>query len=92
MEDLLTDEDLHELEDELLADPRRGTTIPGTGGFRKLRVAAEGRGKRGGARVVYYYVDRRGTIYLITAYPKSDQEDLTEAEKRALRSIARRLE
>lgn len=92
VEDLLDEKELHSLEDELLKDPRRGRTIPGTGGFRKIRVAVEGRGKRGGARVIYYYVDRRGTIYFIMAYPKNVQENLTEAEKRVLREIAGELE
>lgn len=90
--DLLNDDDLRALEDELLDDPRRGATIPGTGGFRKIRVGAKGRGKRGGARVIYYFVDRHGTIYLLMAYPKNEQANLTEGEKRMLRTIARQLE
>lgn len=42
--------------------------------------------------MIYYYVDRRGTIYFIMAYPKNVKENLTEAEKKALRQIARQLE
>lgn len=57
VEDLLDEGDLHDLEDELLGDPRRGRTIPGTGGFRKILIGVEGRGKRGGARVIYYFMD-----------------------------------
>ena len=89
---MLDEPGLKALEDELLENPRRGRTIPGTGGFRKIRTALGGRGKRGGARVVYYFVDRRGTVYFIMAYPKNVKENLTQAEKKALREIAQRME
>ena len=83
---------LRGLEDELLEDPRRGRSIPGTGGFRKIRVGAPARGKRGGARVIYYFVDRRGTVYFVMAYPKNVKENLTPGDKKALRRIAGLLE
>lgn len=92
VEGLLDEDALRALENELLEDPRRGRTIRGTGGFRKIRAAAEGRGKRGGARVIYYYVDRRRTVYFIMAYAKNVKDDLTPAEEKALRKIAQALE
>ena len=58
--------------------------IRGTGGIRKLRWAASGRGKRGGIRTVYSFHAGADAIYLLTAYAKSDREDLTQADTRAL--------
>lgn len=55
--------------------------------MRKVRVAAKGKGKRGGARVIYYYVDRAAQIRLLLIYPKSAKDDLTEDEKRVLRKL-----
>jgi hypothetical protein len=62
--------------------PLAGDIIPGTGGVRKLRFAASGRGKRGGARVIYYYLDDHIPLYALLAYPKSAKTDLTADEKR----------
>jgi hypothetical protein len=61
--------------------------IRGSGGLRKLRWRAEGRGKRGGTRVIYYWADARGYIFLLDIYPKSEQEDLTPREIKQLRAI-----
>lgn len=52
-----SEDDKRELIDFLAEDPMAGDLIPGTGGVRKLRFATSGRGKRGGARVIYYYLD-----------------------------------
>ena len=61
--DLLPDEDYRLLQLELVRDPEAGHVIPGTGGLRKLRWAASGRGKRGGARIIYFWhpKDRKST-------------------------------
>jgi hypothetical protein len=64
-------------------NPLAGDLIPGTGGVRKLRYAASGRGKRGGARVIYYYLDDLTPLYALLAYPKNAKVDLSEDEKRA---------
>ena len=71
--------------------PGAGDVIPGAGGARKLRWAAMGKGKRGGARVVYLYVAIAARIYLLRCYAKSVRTDLTADEKRELRQIADRL-
>lgn len=55
-----------------------------TGGFRKVRVAREGMGKRGGVRVIYLYRNERYPLFLITAYPKNAKDNLTGAERNAL--------
>jgi mRNA-degrading endonuclease RelE of RelBE toxin-antitoxin system len=61
-----------------------GDIIPGTGGVRKLRFAASGRGKRGGARIIFYYLDDNIPIYALLAYPKNAKVDLTPDEKRGV--------
>jgi len=64
--------------------PTAGDLIPGSGGLRKLRWAGSGRGKRGGSRVVYYFLDDRFPVYLLTAFAKGRQEDLSRMELAAL--------
>lgn len=71
---------------ELLARrPRAGRIIEGTRGLRKIRVARSGRGKSGGARVIYYYHDDTKPILLLLIYAKADQDNLTRAQKARLR-------
>jgi mRNA-degrading endonuclease RelE of RelBE toxin-antitoxin system len=83
---LLTPLELNLVQKEIAFDPTRGAVIQGTGGARKLRVAlpSKGKGKRGGARVVYYYQDSQGKVYLIDLYTKSRQSDLSEAQKQRI--------
>jgi|TARA_B100001971_G_scaffold187474_1_gene188206 hypothetical protein len=91
---LLTDDDRRELELLLLENPRRGEVIERTGGFRKVRFARPSRreGKSGGARVVYYFVDRRDRIYLLLVYAKGVKDNLTRTEENELRKLAKALE
>lgn len=85
--ELLADDDYARFQLELAAAPTSGDLIEGTGGLRKIRLAVKGRGKRGGARVVYYYFASASRIILLFAYPKNAQETLTAEQKSALRSI-----
>ena len=71
----------------LASDPLAGDEIPGTGGGRKLRFGAGGRGKRGGFRVIYYLLTDNFPIVAITLYGKNERSDLTEDEKRGARVI-----
>jgi mRNA-degrading endonuclease RelE of RelBE toxin-antitoxin system len=64
----------------LLGQPGAGPVIPGAGGLRKLRVAAKGHGRRGGARVIYYWQDAAGIIWLCRIYAKNEAENLPAAE------------
>lgn len=89
---IVGDDELRAIEHELLVDPERGPVIPGAGGVRKLRVALQGRGKSSGARVIYYYRENKGRIYLILAYPKNRQANLTAAQKRIIRQLVKILE
>lgn len=83
---LLTDEDYAKLQNLLVLDPAAGDLIPGTGGLRKLRWhhAARGKGKRGGIRVIYYWYVSGSLLYMLLAYSKAEQVDLTPREKRLL--------
>ena len=67
----LSDEQYAELQMALMANPDLGPVIAGTGGVRKLRWAAPGRGKRGGYRVIYYVRRPKGVIWMLTMYPKN---------------------
>jgi hypothetical protein len=82
------DDTYAELQVELARDPSKGRVIPGTGGLRKIRMAARGKGKRGGARIVYYFVPIDETIYMIFAYDKGEAEDLTAEQKKTLKALA----
>ncbi len=67
--------------------PTAGDVIRGSGGLRKLRWLAQGRGKRGGARVIYYFQDAKAQIYLIYGYVKSEREELTPDQVRTLAKL-----
>ena len=84
----LSDEEVHEVENILLENPEAGAVVSGTGGVRKLRAALEGRGKRGGARVVYLYVRIRQKVYFIAVFAKNVQANLTDEQKKVIRRLA----
>lgn len=81
----LDDTALSALENTLLATPEAGDMVEGAGGARKLRIPLYGRGKSGGARVIYF--DVGDVIFLLTAYPKNVREDLTQAQKKQLKEL-----
>ncbi len=81
----LTEDEYQSLQNELLQKPKAGDVIQATGGLRKIRTAAKGKGKRGGARVIYYHFDLFKRFYLLTLYAKNEVTDLTADEKRQLK-------
>lgn len=83
----LNDDSLLVLEAALLENPQMGDVIEGTGGARKIRIQLEGRGKSGGGRVIYLDVFEQENLYLLFAYPKSVQENLTADQKKAIRKM-----
>ena len=87
----LDDDDLKQLEGILLENPLNGDVIQGTGGARKLRIRLEGRGKRGGGRVIYLDVFEKEKLYLLLAYPKNVQDNLTPAQEKAIKDLVDRL-
>lgn len=76
----------------LLADPKVGAVMRGAGGIRKMRFAFEHQGKSGSIRVIYIDFEVYEKIYLITAYPKNEKDNLTEGERNELRHLVEILE
>lgn len=81
------DEDLRQLELEIMNNPDKFPVIPGTGGLRKARLAANGKGKRGGARVCFIDFTFCETVYLITVYEKTDKDDLSLKERKIIKNM-----
>lgn len=71
----------------VIADPNIGDVLPGLGGVRKVRVALPGRGKRGGARFLYFVRLIRGRVYVLTAYTKNVQGDLSSEQRKRIRQV-----
>ena len=82
------EDELTELIDHVAHNPQAGDLIPGTGGVRKLRWGRLGSGKRGGARVIYFYYRPDCPLYLLLAYAKAQANDLTPDEKKAVAALA----
>lgn len=85
----MNDEDYWPLQAAMLLRPRLGSVIRGSGGLRKVRWSGEGRGKRGGIRVIYYWDEPSQTFYMLHAYAKNDREDLTARQLRVLSRLVR---
>ena len=87
--DYMSDEDFRQMQQILMDNPVRGSIMPGTGGFRKLRWhdSRRGKGTRGGIRVVYYYLLSDDQVWLVTIYNKDEMIDLSAEEKRELKRM-----
>ncbi|MGW8321678.1 MAG: hypothetical protein ACWGSD_09020 [Thermodesulfobacteriota bacterium] len=86
---VMTGEEYRQLQSALVVRPDIGEVIPGSGGLRKLRWKITGRGKRGGARVIYYWAVGPNEIYMLLAYVKAEQEALTREQLELLRKIVK---
>ncbi len=82
---------MDDLKNYLAINPEAGDKIPATGGLRKLRWGRTGMGKRGGARVIYYFYDEAAPIYLLWGYAKGQQDDLSPKERAVLTNAAEAL-
>jgi len=87
-EKLLSNEEYDDLLLYLSMYYMAGDEIPGTGGVRKLRYAAQGRGKSGGVRAIYYFFDERNPIYAMLLYGKNEQADLSPDQKKYVTAVA----
>jgi hypothetical protein len=85
----LDDERYRQLQIALMLRPEQGAVIRGSGGLRKVRWATPGAGKRGGLRVIYYWARGDEPFYMVYAYTKSEQGDLTPAQTRQLSRMVR---
>jgi hypothetical protein len=84
---LMSDEDRALLVDYLAYNPTAGDLIPGTGSVRKLRWGLEGRGKRGGARVIYFHHDAGMPLFALTAFAKNERADLSQQDRNDFRQL-----
>ena len=91
VQELLSDEEYRGLQNALAEDPESGDLIKGGGGIRKVRHAAQGRGKSGGVRAIYYWIKDRHQIYMLVVYPKSKKDDLSDKETAILRELVKEL-
>jgi hypothetical protein len=80
----LKDADMREIELGIASAPGSHPMVKGLRGARKARVALPGRGKSGGGRVVYYLSISPAVLFMLTAYPKNEQDDLTNTQRRAI--------
>ncbi len=83
--DYLNDAEYSDFQWYLMQNPETGDLIPGSGGLRKVRWRAKGRGKRGGTRIIYYHKNEQGEIWLLTIYSKNEVENLTKEELKLLK-------
>lgn len=88
---LLTEEERAVLVNYLARNPAAGELVPGTGGVRKLRWGLEGRGKRGGARVIYFHHSADIPLFALTAYAKNEQADLSRKDRNDFRRLTKLL-
>ncbi|HEX4890721.1 MAG TPA: type II toxin-antitoxin system RelE/ParE family toxin [Alphaproteobacteria bacterium] len=88
---LLSDEERAALIDFLAYNPMAGALISGAGGIRKLRWGMEGRGKRGGARVIYFYYNANLPLFMLAAYAKNEQANLSQTDKSDFKRLTRLL-
>ena len=84
------DDDYRALQLALVLRPEQGPLIPGTGGLRKVRWGGKGHGKSGGYRIIYYWDRLTETLFMLYAYPKNKQVDLTASQKKVLQRLVQK--
>ena len=83
----MRDDEYKNLQEAILVRPDRGAVLKNSGGLRKLRWAMEGRGKSGGARIIYYWAAEYDQVYMLLAFPKNAMENLNDSQLKRLRTI-----
>jgi hypothetical protein len=89
--ELLDDDAYRKFQNELAANPEKGPIVRGSGGLRKIRMALPGRGKSGGARVLYLWFPRHGTVVFYLIYTKGDMENVPAAQMKAIKHEVQRI-
>ncbi len=84
---LLTDDEYSKLQWRLIEFPDAGDVIKASGGIRKIRQSAKGKGTRGGARVIYYFAGENQEIFMLDIYAKNEKEDLSIEQIRELKNL-----
>jgi hypothetical protein len=90
--ELLPDDSYRLLQDDITKNPQAGDLIPAGGGIRKLRFALPGMGKRGGARLIYYWQTSKHKTYMLLAYTKAKKENLEPEQIAILKALVKELE
>lgn len=83
----ISDEERAAIISFIAANPQAGDEIRGTGGTRKVRIAAKGKGKSGGARVITFYSGEDIPVFLLTMYVKGQKENISDAEKNTIKTL-----
>jgi hypothetical protein len=89
--DLVHDEEYAEFQEELAKNPEKAGPISGCGGVRKVRMGAQGKGKSGGARVLYLYLKQQHTIYLLYLFTKGEADNISAQGKKAIHDLAKQI-
>jgi len=84
---LMPDDEYRLLQNRLIECPDAGDLIKGSGGLQKIRWKLEGRGKRGGVRIIYYWATNYDQIFMLFAYTKNEQENLTKEQLSVLKKL-----
>ena len=87
IQEVLPDDEYSAFQNRLIGDPECGDVIRGSGGLRKIRWKIPGKGKRGGLRIIYYYLSKALQIYMLFAYKKNEQSDLTSEQMKLLKNV-----
>jgi len=90
-EKLMTEGEREELINYLAANPTTGDLIPGTGGVRRVRWSLEGRGKRGGARIIHFFHNANLPLFILTAFAKNERADLSQEDRNSFRRLTKLL-
>jgi len=86
-----TDDELSQLQQVLMENPKAGDVMKGTGGLRKVRFAFPGSGKSGSVRVCYIDIEGVLEIHLIDVFAKNEKENLSKAERNAIRIVVEQI-
>lgn len=87
--EIMADQEREALISYLASQPTAGAVVPGAGGIRKLRWRLEGRGKRGGARVIYFYASLDVPLFALTVFAKNERADLSQDDRNAFRRLTK---
>ena len=90
--ELLPDDSYRLVQDDIAKNPQAGDLIPAGGGIRKLRFAIPGKGKRGGARLIYYWQTSKHKTYMLLVYTKAKKEHLEPEQVAILKGLVKELE
>jgi len=91
LSELVDDNAYRKFQNELAANPEKGPVVKGSGGLRKVRLALPGRGKSGGARVLYLWFPRQDTIFFYLIYTKGELADVPPAQMKAIKHEVQRI-